>query len=375
MVKSARMSGGLFVSIAIALLASACASRRPPKAVPPPPSLQTAIAVDKDGSNLLVGTFAGTAQIAGATLQSAGGTDIFVVKTKPDGAVAWAQRFGGRLDDAGTSVAVDPDGNIVIGGTFQGELVFGTERLAPQFRSPELRAIFVAKLDPSGKPLWARQIAVSDSPAQVSVAIRPDKSIIAGAGLHGRIQTTPTDARQPTMKAAAPAAPGAAPAAPAPGAAPAAPAPGTAPAAPAHGGLQQALSGESVALAILGPNGQPGGSPPFQALSTSAPCSHSPCQTGATLNPLCDWCVGSICSVDSYCCNTWWDSICVGEVWSVCGQRCDCGALCTVGNPFNAFACPPCTSNVCSVDPYCCRVQWDSICVGELLTYCGKTCP
>jgi subtilisin-like proprotein convertase family protein len=51
-------------------------------------------------------------------------------------------------------------------------------------------------------------------------------------------------------------------------------------------------------------------------------CAHSECTTGAKLTSGCDACVTSICASDSFCCNSSWDSICVGEVGSICGQTC-----------------------------------------------------
>ncbi|MGZ3425562.1 MAG: hypothetical protein ACXVCV_02885, partial [Polyangia bacterium] len=51
-------------------------------------------------------------------------------------------------------------------------------------------------------------------------------------------------------------------------------------------------------------------------------CSHSICTTGARLTSGCVACATSICAVDSYCCRVAWDNICVGEVKSVCGQTC-----------------------------------------------------
>jgi hypothetical protein len=51
-------------------------------------------------------------------------------------------------------------------------------------------------------------------------------------------------------------------------------------------------------------------------------CSHEICQTGGTLTSGCQSCVTSICASDSFCCNTSWDSICVGEVNSICGINC-----------------------------------------------------
>jgi len=34
-----------------------------------------------------------------------------------------------------------------------------------------------------------------------------------------------------------------------------------------------------------------------------------------------------------------------------------------------------CTASVCGVDPYCCNVAWDGVCVGEAVNLCGGLCP
>ncbi|KAJ3030693.1 UNVERIFIED_CONTAM: hypothetical protein HDU68_008082, partial [Siphonaria sp. JEL0065] len=51
-------------------------------------------------------------------------------------------------------------------------------------------------------------------------------------------------------------------------------------------------------------------------------CAHNKCVTGVALKAACDPCVGRIVAADSYCGSTSWDSICVGEVQSVCGITC-----------------------------------------------------
>jgi hypothetical protein len=57
-------------------------------------------------------------------------------------------------------------------------------------------------------------------------------------------------------------------------------------------------------------------------------CAHAPCDEGATLDPMCDPCVGSICAEDPYCCQTAWDHICVGHMWAICQQDCGMGGSC-----------------------------------------------
>jgi hypothetical protein len=49
--------------------------------------------------------------------------------------------------------------------------------------------------------------------------------------------------------------------------------------------------------------------------------------------------------------------------------------LCNYGDAIPASA-DSCAANVCApnADPYCCNTAWDSICVGEVPTYCGRSC-
>jgi hypothetical protein len=51
-------------------------------------------------------------------------------------------------------------------------------------------------------------------------------------------------------------------------------------------------------------------------------CAHAICSTGVALTATCDSCATQVCAADSFCCNSSWDSICVGEVSSVCHQTC-----------------------------------------------------
>ena len=44
--------------------------------------------------------------------------------------------------------------------------------------------------------------------------------------------------------------------------------------------------------------------------------------SGAALDPGCDACAGAVCSQDSFCCSSSWDSLCVTEVDLACGQAC-----------------------------------------------------
>ena len=106
-----------------------------PYGVPAPLQLQTAVAVDKEGNQVLVGSFAGHLEVAGTELVSAGGTDIFVTKTDKAGAALFAPlRFGGSGNDSATGVALDEGGVIIVAGTFQEQATFGTSSLRAEVR-------------------------------------------------------------------------------------------------------------------------------------------------------------------------------------------------------------------------------------------------
>jgi hypothetical protein len=51
-------------------------------------------------------------------------------------------------------------------------------------------------------------------------------------------------------------------------------------------------------------------------------CAHAICTAGSALESTCSSCTTEICSSDSYCCNTNWDTQCVNEVSSVCSDTC-----------------------------------------------------
>ena len=105
-------------------------------------------------------------------------------------------------------------------------------------------------------------------------------------------------------------------------------------------------------------------------------CAHDECKVGANLDSGCDACVTSICAVDAYCCSTSWDRLCVNEVGSVCGKSCGstCShAICTTGSNLTN-GCDPCVTKICATDSYCCSTAWDSICVGEVGSICGQSC-
>jgi hypothetical protein len=103
--------------------------------------------------------------------------------------------------------------------------------------------------------------------------------------------------------------------------------------------------------------------------------SHPVCETGGPLNLYTNGCTFQVCNVDPYCCNTAWDSKCLAEVPSICGSECfPPHDVCETGGPLNLYT-SFCTEQICNVDPYCCGTAWDNLCVAEVSSICGGSCP
>lgn len=100
---------------------------------------------------------------------------------------------------------------------------------------------------------------------------------------------------------------------------------------------------------------------------------HDCCTTGG---PGCSdkACCAAVCAVDPFCCDVSWDGLCVNQVDTVCAEPCpsacpnpkhDCF---TTGGP--GCSDEECCLQVCAADPFCCDVSWDSLCVSGAQTLC-----
>lgn len=103
------------------------------------------LALDGAGNAYLTGTFTGTSTFGSTALVSVGDADIFLVKLSAAGTVLWAVRDGGPLADIATSIAVDANGNPLVGGSYDDDNVTSK--------------IYVARFTTQGVPVWSRQIA------------------------------------------------------------------------------------------------------------------------------------------------------------------------------------------------------------------------
>ena len=201
------------------------------------------VAFAPDGSVVTTGGFTNTVNF-GTGVLTAVSNDIFLVKLAPSGKTTWALQFGADLgapDGIGSgtpaSVAVDASGNVALGGSFTGTIGFGGAPIHASPQAPETSFVakvdgkgqhvyslafggqghqvdavafdaagnllvagldedsltigsdsftttsgagFLAKLDPSGQPLWARQLEGLGSSQSLALAVDDAGDVVVG---------------------------------------------------------------------------------------------------------------------------------------------------------------------------------------------------
>lgn len=88
-----------------------------------------AVAFDAQGNVFVAGTFYGTLQFGGDSLISAGGTDIFLAKFDPFGKYLWSKRFGDAANQTPHAIVADSNGNAILIGDSSGTINFGGQNL------------------------------------------------------------------------------------------------------------------------------------------------------------------------------------------------------------------------------------------------------
>ena len=149
-----------------------------------------AVAVGADGTVLVAGLFSGELGFGEASgippLHSIGGADAFLVDVAPDATPRWAVRWGGKRADAARALAVDEAGNLYVAGTFQLTVDFDAAAGRTLMTSAGGRDVFVLKLDPARRLLWARRLGGTGAEDVTGLAVGTDGNVYVGGGLEGR---------------------------------------------------------------------------------------------------------------------------------------------------------------------------------------------
>jgi hypothetical protein len=147
------------------------------------------VAFDAQGDVYVAGIFNGTATFGTTTLTAptAPGTEnMFLVKYDAGGNVLFAKGYGTSTGIyINPAMAVDPAGNVFLGGAFADTLDFGGSTMP-------LSAIgldaFAVKISPSGTSLWADHFGYNGGPyAVLSIAVGPDGNPVVAGSAAGTI--------------------------------------------------------------------------------------------------------------------------------------------------------------------------------------------
>jgi len=119
------------------------------------------LALDSNGNIYITGWFQGNAQfgigIKTINLYARGESDIFVAKLDSYGDLLWVKQMGGPLNEGGYSICIDSHSNVYVGGIFNGTVDFDPSVKEYNLNSVGHYDIFIAKIDPLGNFIWAKQ--------------------------------------------------------------------------------------------------------------------------------------------------------------------------------------------------------------------------
>lgn len=152
------------------------------------------LAIDSEGSAIVVGKFVGTADFdpgPGVTpLTSAGYSDCYVAKFSPTGELIWVGQFSSVDNVDPVAVAVNGRDEVIVAGSFSREMDADP---GPQTFSlgsyPGGRKLFVVELSSSGTFAWA--VAVEGGVTPTAVSADREGNVVVGGQFSGNVDLDP----------------------------------------------------------------------------------------------------------------------------------------------------------------------------------------
>jgi len=138
------------------------------------------VAMDEAGNIFVLGYFYGTTQVGSDSYTSYGSQDIFIAMIDGSGKVSWSDRIGGIMADYPSGITLDEDGNVIVAGYFYNEMMIGDTSLVSTAGSD----IFLAKFGPDGTLMDMLQAGGSSSDQVRSVAVDTDGHIILAGSFY-----------------------------------------------------------------------------------------------------------------------------------------------------------------------------------------------
>jgi len=147
-----------------------------------------AVATDPDGNVIMVGSYSGIATFGDTVLVGLGGPDAFIGKYTADGQQLWMQTVRGPAEDLARGVTTDHEGNIFVTGHFTHRAFFIlTDTDTLELISAGGKDIFIAKYSPEGELIWAERAGgpADDTGTDIQWHRYANRLVISG-GFQGR---------------------------------------------------------------------------------------------------------------------------------------------------------------------------------------------
>jgi hypothetical protein len=142
------------------------------------------IAITPDGNIVVVGSFVDTIDFGIGPMASTGSHDMFIAKFDPLGNAIWNRRFGDASAQIAHAVAVDNMGSIYVGGSIAGSVDFN----GTLFTSAGSDDAFVARFDADGNFAWARVYGDSSRQYVRHIEITKTNLIVVAGEFFGVLQ-------------------------------------------------------------------------------------------------------------------------------------------------------------------------------------------
>jgi hypothetical protein len=154
------------------------------------------VATDDDGNVFVTGFFEDTLDFnPGQGVYNLSGEsqqDVFVLKLLENGEFSWAFAISGQYSSLGKAISIDNQGNLLVGGSFRGELdfsAFPNGTIAES--SGSWHDAFVVKLPNDGIPLWFASLGGDSHDECRSVDTDVYGNIYLGGGFTGVVDFDP----------------------------------------------------------------------------------------------------------------------------------------------------------------------------------------
>jgi hypothetical protein len=151
------------------------------------------MAVDGSGYVYLTGIFTGLVDFdPGPGVARYGGSNSpFLCKVDSDGNFVWARTFGGTFKGFNTCVAVDPNSDVFVGGTFSNFNDLNPGSTSDSLASNGNEDIALSKFDSNGDPLWDCTWGGADSNYCLGVTVDNRGNVYATGYFSGTVDFDP----------------------------------------------------------------------------------------------------------------------------------------------------------------------------------------